>query len=271
MRKKRTEPVSISSGFVLHENEYVLLSFHGDTKRAVSILNTDELIQSLEEIKKRKEMELPRLLRPYFEEIDMKNRAVLVFGSRGVGKTTFLLNRFRDRRMLYLSADNPLVATTDLWSIASTAFVRGYEGIIVDEAHYARDWSVHLKAIYDAYPTKLIIASDSSSLILRQGIADLSRRFSRVRIPLMSLREYIYLRDGALLPLLSPFALDSSVVKEIMAVQTFWLLSRSILTAGSGRHIWSGTTKSRLNTLSKKRFTAMSRSLCLKSRIFTLD
>ncbi len=216
MRKKRTEPVSISSGFVLHENEYVLLSFHGDTKRAVSILNTDELIQSLEEIKKRKEMELPRLLRPYFEKIDMKNRAVLVFGSRGVGKTTFLLNRFRDRRMLYLSADNPLVATTDLWSIASTAFVRGYEGIIVDEAHYARDWSVHLKAIYDAYPTKLIIASDSSSLILRQGIADLSRRFSRVRIPLMSLREYIYLRDGALLPLLSPFALDSSVVKEIM-------------------------------------------------------
>lgn len=32
----------------------------------------------------------------------------------------------------------------------------------------------------------------------------------------MSLREYIYLRDGVLLPLLNPFALDSSVAKEIM-------------------------------------------------------
>lgn len=58
-------------------------------------MNTDKLIQSLEEIQKRKEMSLPSRLRPYFEKMDMKNRAVLVFGSRGVGKTTFLLNRFR--------------------------------------------------------------------------------------------------------------------------------------------------------------------------------
>lgn len=180
-------------------------------------MDTSELIPSLEVIQKRKEMSLPSRLRPYFEKIDMKNRAVLVFGSRGVGKTTFLLSRFGGRRVLYLSADNPLVATTDLWSIANTAFIRGYEGIIIDEVHYAKDWSIHLKAIYDAHPAKLIIASDSSSLILRQGVADLSRRFSRVHIPLMSLREYIYLRDGVLFPLLDPFALDSSVIREIMS------------------------------------------------------
>ena len=167
-------------------------------------MDADELVQSLEEMQKRKEMELPSRLRPYFNKIEMKNRAVLVFGPRGVGKTTFLLNRFKGRKVLYVSADNPLVSTSDIWTIAKTAFVRGFEGIIVDEAHYAKDWSIHLKALYDSYPGKLVIASDCSSLVLRQGVADLSRRFSRVQIPLMSLREYIFLRDGTLLPQLEP-------------------------------------------------------------------
>jgi hypothetical protein len=179
-------------------------------------LNADELVHSLEEIQKRKEMELPSRLRPYFDKIEMKNRAVLVFGPRGVGKTTFLLHRFRERKVLYVSADNPLVSTSDIWNIANTAFVRGYEGIVVDEAHYAKDWSIHLKALYDSYPRKLVIASDSSSLVLRQGIADLSRRFSRIQIPLMSLREYIFLRDGISLPQLEPFSLELSSVKEII-------------------------------------------------------
>lgn len=68
--------------------------------------------------------------------------------------------------------------------------------IIIDEVHLLRDWGITLKALYDSFPNKTIWVSDSSSVILRSEIADLSRRFVLIRLPLMSLREYIYFETG---------------------------------------------------------------------------
>ena len=67
----------------------------------------------------------------------------------------------------------------------------GYEGVIIDEIHYASNWSIHLKALYDDYPGKIIWISDSSSLVLRDGKADLSRRYVAIQMPLMSENFYI--------------------------------------------------------------------------------
>jgi predicted AAA+ superfamily ATPase len=100
--------------------------------------------------------------------------------------------------VLYLSADNPLIAIKGLWEIGNTAFLAGYDGIIVDEVHYAKDWSSALKSLYDAFPDKSVYASDSSSFILRSGIADLSRRFSSVQIPQLSFREYLFLKKESI-------------------------------------------------------------------------
>ncbi len=82
----------------------------------------------------------------------------------------------------------------------------------MDEAHYAKDWGIHLKGPLRFLSGKLVIASDSSSLVLRQGIADTVRRFSGVQIPLMSLREYIFLRAEHFC-LAEPIS-GSSAVKE---------------------------------------------------------
>lgn len=75
----------------------------------------------------------------------------------------------------------------------------------MDEAHFARDWSIHLKALYDDFPDRAIWASDSSSLVLRAGVGDLSRRFVPLRIPLLSFREFIALKTDEILPVFSPF------------------------------------------------------------------
>lgn len=153
----------------------------------------------------RRRAAMPRALRPFTAEHAVLPRAVIVTGARGVGKSTFLLHHSRAHRHLYLSADNPLIGEIPLYEIGEQAFVAGYEGIVVDEVHFARDWSAHLKALYDDFPEHTIWASDSSSLVLRAGSADLSRRFVPISMPLLSFREYLALHGSTVCPPFDPF------------------------------------------------------------------
>ncbi len=177
---------------------------------------SESIIETLELNKMRKIQRLPQILRPFFEKVEFKNRAVMILGSRGVGKTTFMLSKIKDKKIFYLSADNPLTSTSNLYEIGNTVFMAGYEGIAIDEVHYAKDWSINLKSLYDDFPDKIIIATDSNSMILRSGIGDLSRRFSKIQIPLMSFREYIALKEGILLPKIDPFDPNEFNMKKIM-------------------------------------------------------
>jgi predicted AAA+ superfamily ATPase len=164
------------------------------------------MIEMFEKIQRRKELYLPEKKRPVFDSIELKNRAVLFVGARGVGKTTYLLSRAAERGFLYVSADHALVAESSLWEIGDAAFGRGYEGIVLDEVHRARDWGVHLKSLVDSFPGKTIWVSGSSSILLKMGVADLSRRFSRVYLPLLSFREYLFLAGGYEFPVFDPFS-----------------------------------------------------------------
>lgn len=70
-------------------------------------------------------------------------RAALILGPRGVGKTRLLLREAeRHGNILYLSADHPYLDEVSLWAIAEAAFVRGYDGLAVDEVHFARERKV---------------------------------------------------------------------------------------------------------------------------------
>ncbi len=162
---------------------------------------------------------LPGRLRLFTAEARDLPRAFLLTGQRGVGKSTFLLHHAKGRRFLYCSADSPLLAATSLYDLGHAALMRGYEGLIVDEAHFARDWSIHLKALYDDFPDRAIWVSDSSSLVLRSGLGDLSRRFVPIRIPLLSFREFIALKTNDILPVFSPFgAVPVTGTSEVLAL-----------------------------------------------------
>ncbi len=188
-------------------------------------MNLDDRITAFEAIQARQVAALPRRLRPFSREITWKGRAILLLGPRGVGKTTLLLSRSAPHRLLYLSLDSPLAAGPSLWDLGQAAFMKGYDGLICDEVHHARDWSIHLKALYDAFPDKSLWASDSSSLLLRQGLADLSRRFPVIDVPFLSLREYLCLTDGFEGPPVDPFALSSrdaaALLRESKALARF--------------------------------------------------
>ncbi|MDN5319272.1 MAG: uncharacterized protein PWR00_1235 [Thermovirga sp.] len=149
----------------------------------------------------------------------------MLYGPRGAGKTTFLLLMAKKHNLFYVSGDNPLLLNHSFYDLAER-ILTNYPGIIIDEVHPLRDWSLTLKALYDGFPNKIIWASDSSSVVLRDGIADLSRRFVPIRLPLMSLREYIYFETEKVIEKLDFPSSDLSnyavnVIKQIEILDYF--------------------------------------------------
>lgn len=186
-------------------------------------MDTNSLLVALQESMNRKLLSLPERIRPFTTEIDSLPRAISLTGARGIGKTVFLLHHSRGRKLLYVSADSPLVSGISLYEIIRIVFQAGYEGIIVDEVHFAKDWSKSLKAAYDEYPDRILWISDSSSLILRGGIADLSRRFLDIHMPLMSFREYLFLETGALYRQIEPLLQSGTLpIKPGPAILESW-------------------------------------------------
>ncbi|WGS66016.1 ATP-binding protein [Marinitoga aeolica] len=190
-------------------------------------MDLNEIIERMELKKARLLNALPAKKRLYFKNIDKyDNRGILLYGPRGVGKTTYLLMKAKENNYFYISGDDPLISTFPLYEIGEKVFLEGYDGIIIDEVHYLNKWSIHIKALYDSYPDKKIWISDSSSIILRTGISDLSRRFIKIRMPLLSFREYIYLSKNIEVQTInSPFNFDKekfmSQIKNIDILKLF--------------------------------------------------
>ncbi len=175
----------------------------------------EDIIDKLAQTQERLLAHLPSKRRDWLSHLQITDRAALLIGPRGTGKTTWLLSQAESGHLLYLSADHPLLASIPLHDLLEAIFLRGYEGALVDEVHYAADWSRHLKAAYDAFPDKVIRASDSNAIVLRKGVADLSRRFPVYAMPFLSFREYLILTLNCDIPLFDPFDYDIKHVRKL--------------------------------------------------------
>lgn len=155
------------------------------------------LIEKLEQTMQRIAMlKLSSPLRPAIAEMKDLDRHSILLGPRGTGKTTFMLKSAANRRILYFSADDFDVPANSIHDIASDAFLLGYEGVFIDEIHFDSNWDRVLKSLYDKYEDKIIWASDSSSLRLRSAIGATARRYIHTSLPLMSFREYLFMKTG---------------------------------------------------------------------------
>lgn len=174
------------------------------------------IIKNIEKIQTRLIIQNNCVKRDVLKQITVENRGMLITGARGVGKTTWMLSQLSSNHFLYFSADNPIFSAFPLYDLAEAVFMEGYEGILIDEVHYSKDWAVHLKSLYDSFPNKIIIASDSNSIALKSGVSDLSRRFFTQSIPLLSFREYLMLKTKKDFPKFDPYNYDLKVIKKIM-------------------------------------------------------
>ncbi len=152
--------------------------------------------------------------RSLLNRIDWSQRLIEIRGSRGVGKTTLMLQKAGEvqeagGKVLYASLDAPYFFTQGLYDFAEEALQYGITTLFLDEVHRypskhkASDWSLEIKNIYDAFPELSIVYSGSSILHLYKGKGDLSRRKAAYLLPGLSFREYLEYRGIAQAPILS--------------------------------------------------------------------
>ena len=132
-----------------------------------------------------------------YENIAWDSRMLGIIGPRGVGKTTMILQRIKEKldskRALYVSADDMYFNENKLVDLADNFYKNAGEYLFIDEIHKYTNWSRELKNIYDSYPTLKIVFTGSSVLDILQGSADLSRRALIYTMQGLSFREYLKL------------------------------------------------------------------------------
>ncbi len=143
-----------------------------------------------------------------YGKINWKVNALCIYGARGTGKTTLMVQYYYEKyhdvnKALYISADHIHVAAHSLYEIADAYFKYGGQALLIDEIHKYPNWSAELKNIIDVYGDRKIIFSGSSSLNLTKGIGDLSRRAVYYSLPGLSFREFLEFETGKSWPFYS--------------------------------------------------------------------
>ena len=149
-----------------------------------------------------------RLVRDFMQSIDWANRIIGIRGSRGVGKTTLLLQYIRqrfkpDHRVLYASLDHLYFSDHLIYDLADEFQKKGGELLALDEVHRYPGWAMELKNIYDDFPQLKVIFTGSSLLQLSKAKADLSRRAVMYDMPGLSFREFLRFEKIISLPAVS--------------------------------------------------------------------
>ena len=132
-----------------------------------------------------------------YTSFNLDNRLTGLVGSRGVGKTTLLLQyikneHLKDKTCFYFSADLIYFQQTTLLEfVGNLHLIEGYQIVVIDEVHKYQGWNQELKNLYDSFPSLKIVFSGSSMLDLVSGSHDLSRRAKLYRLQGMSFREYL--------------------------------------------------------------------------------
>lgn len=143
-------------------------------------------------------------LRYLHDIIPWNDRMIAIVGSRGVGKTTMLLQHIKlhlpMEKTMYVSADDLYFSDHSLFDLARQFHQLGGEHLFIDEVHKYANWSQELKNIYDAIPQLQVVFTGSSILDIYHGTSDLSRRVLTFTLHGMSFREYLSMKKGIQIP-----------------------------------------------------------------------
>lgn len=136
------------------------------------------------------------------DEINWNDRLIGIKGSRGVGKTTFLLQyakeyfRTESRECLYINMNNFYFQGRGLYEFAGEFYRNGGKVLLVDQVFKEPDWSRQLRRCYDNYKGLKIVFTGSSVMRLKEENPELNGIVKGYNLRGFSLREFINLKAG---------------------------------------------------------------------------
>ena len=133
------------------------------------------------------------------DEIDWSDRMIGIKGTRGVGKTTFLLQYAKehfdinDRQCLYVNMNNFYFQGRGIADFAGEFCRHGGRVLLIDQVFKQPDWSRELRLCYDRYPYLKIVFTGSSVMRLKDENPELNGIVKSYNLRGFSFREFINL------------------------------------------------------------------------------
>jgi predicted AAA+ superfamily ATPase len=143
----------------------------------------------------------PIVRRVLMDEINWNERLIGIKGSRGVGKTTFLLsyaNEFygiENRKCLYINLNHFFFTAQTLFDFAREFHSSGGETLLIDQVFKYPGWSRELRECYDRIPDLKIVFTGSAVMRLKEENPDLAGKVSVYYLRGFSFREYLNLTN----------------------------------------------------------------------------
>ena len=140
--------------------------------------------------------------RTLMDEIDWSDRMIGIKGTRGVGKTTFLLQYakehfdIQDKQCLYINMNNFYFQGHGIAEFAGEFYNHGGRVLLIDQVFKQPDWSSELRKCYDLYPNLKIVFTGSSVMRLKDENPELNGIVKSYNLRGFSFREFINLLTG---------------------------------------------------------------------------
>jgi len=163
----------------------------------------------------------PSVRRLLMDEIDWTHRLIGIKGSRGVGKTTFLLQYAKeyfgtDHSCLYINFNSFYFSKYTLVEFAGEFCAQGGKTLLIDQAFKYDNWSKELRECYDRFPGLHIVFSGSSVMRLKEENEDLQDVVASYNLRGFSFREYLNLQSGSSFP---PYNLEEILRNHVQIAQ----------------------------------------------------
>lgn len=139
--------------------------------------------------------------RDLMDEIDWSSRLIGIKGTRGVGKTTFLLQYAKekfgtDRSCLFINMNNFYFSGHSIVEFATEFQRRGGKVLLIDQVFKYPDWSRELRLCYDRFPNLKIVFTGSSVMRLKEENQELCDIVDSYNLRGFSFREFLNLQTG---------------------------------------------------------------------------
>ena len=140
--------------------------------------------------------------RMLMDEMDWNDQLIGIKGTRGVGKTTCLLQYAKekfganDRKCLYINMNNFYFQEKGISDFAGEFYRNGGRVLLIDQVFKQPNWSSDLRRCYDNYPELKIVFTGSSVMRLKEENPELNGIVKSYNLRGFSFREFLNYMSG---------------------------------------------------------------------------